>query len=184
MQVTRTFLFYARAINGTMLTTLSALASKQANFTEHTMQKCKQFLDYAATHPNAVLTYCASNMVLAVYSDASYLSEPGTFSCAGGHMFMAGQEEIPLNNSAVLNISQIMKSVMPLAAEAELGALCINSKTAVPMRKMLKELGHPQPPTPMQTDNSTAYSVLNNKITPKATKAIDMRFHWLQCHNA
>jgi hypothetical protein len=45
MQVTGTFLFYACAINGTMLTTLSALALEQANPTEHTMQKCKQFLD-------------------------------------------------------------------------------------------------------------------------------------------
>jgi hypothetical protein len=99
-------------------------------------------------------------------------------------MFMAGQEEIPLNNGAILNISQIIKLVMSLAAEAELGALFINAKTAVPMRKTLKELRHSQPPTPMQTDNSTAYGVLNNKITPKATKAINMRFHWLRCRDA
>jgi hypothetical protein len=47
---------------------------------------------------------------------------------------------------------------------------------------MLKELGHPQPPTPMQTDNKTANDLLTNKIMPKALKAMDMRFHWLQCH--
>jgi hypothetical protein len=41
---------------------------------------------------------------------------------------------------------------------------------------MLQELGHPQPPTPIQTNNSTAYGVINsNKIQPKATKAMDMR---------
>jgi hypothetical protein len=178
MQVTGTFVFYARAVDGTMLTALSALASEQANPTEHTMQKWKQFLDYATTHPNAVLTYRASNMILAVHSDASYLSKPGARSRAGGHMFMAGHEEIPLNNGAILNISQIIKLVMSSAAEAELGALFINAKTAVPMRKTLEELGHPQPPTLMQTDKSTAYGILNNKITPKATKAIDMHFHW------
>jgi hypothetical protein len=171
MQVTGTFLFYARAIEGTMLTTLSALALEQSNPTEHTIQKCKKILDYAATHPDAVLTYRASNMVLAVHSDASYLSKPGACSCAGGHMFMAGQEEIPFNNGAVLNISQIIKLVMSLAAEAELGALFINAKTSVPMSKTLKELGHPQPPTPMQTNNSTAYGVLNNKITPKSNQS-------------
>jgi hypothetical protein len=184
MQVTGTFLFYARAVDGTKLTALSALTSEEANPTEHTMQKCKQFFDYAATHPNAVLTYRPSNMVLTVHSDASYLSKPVTRSRAGGHMIMAGQEEIPLNNGAVLNISQIIKLVMSLAVEAELGALFINPKTAVPMRKTLEELGHPQPPTPMQTDNSTAYGVLNNKITSKATKAINICFHWLQCHDA
>jgi hypothetical protein len=184
MQVTGTFLFYAQAVDGTMLTALSALTSEHANPTEHTMQTCKQFLDYAATHPDAVPTYRASNMVLAIHSDASYLSKPGTSSCAGGHMFMAGQEEIPVNKGAILNISQIIKLVMSLAAETELGAHFINAKTAVPNCKMLKELKHPQPPTPMQTNNSTAYGVLNNKITPKATKAIDMRFHWLQCRDA
>ncbi len=66
--------------------------------------------------------------------------------------------------TAILNISQIINLVMSLAVEAELGALFVNAKTAVPMRKTLKELGHPQPPTPMQTNSSTAYSVLNNKL--------------------
>ena len=45
---------------------------------------------------------------------------------------------------------------MSSAAEAKLGALFINAKIAIPMRKTLEELGHPQPQTPVQTDNSTA----------------------------
>ena len=32
----------------------------------------------------------------------------------------------------------------------------------------------------MQTDNSTAEGVINGKILPKQTKAMDMRFHWLR----
>jgi hypothetical protein len=32
----------------------------------------------------------------------------------------------------------------------------------------------------VQTDNSTACGVVNNKIQPKATKAMDMRFYWLK----
>ena len=59
-----------------MLTALSAIASAQANPTQETMKKCKKFLNYAATHPDAVLTYRASDMVLACHSDASYLIEP------------------------------------------------------------------------------------------------------------
>ena len=35
-----------------------------------------QFMDYVATQEEAVLTFNASNMILAVHSDASYLSEP------------------------------------------------------------------------------------------------------------
>ena len=41
---------------------------------------------------------------------------------------MAGHEEIPTNNGAVLNISQIIRAVMPSAAEAEIGALFINGR--------------------------------------------------------
>jgi hypothetical protein len=69
---------------------------------------------------------------------------------------------------------------MSSVAEAELGGLFINAKTAVPIQKMLEELGHRQPPTPIQTDNSTACGVVNNEIQPKATKAMDMRFYWLK----
>ena len=131
----------------------------------------------------AVLTYKASDMVLAVHSDASFLSKPKARSRAGGHMFMSANNDIPTNNGAVLNILQIIRAVMPSAAEAELGALFINAKTAVSMRHTLEELGHPQPQTPIQTDNKTANDLLT-KIMPKALKAMDMRFHWLCCRDA
>jgi hypothetical protein len=148
------------------------------------MALCKGFLDFMASQEEAVLTYRASDMILAIHSDASYLSEPKSRSRAGGHMFMAGREEIPSNNGAVLNISQIIRAVMSSAAEAEIGALFINAKTAVSMRQTLIELGHPQPRTPMQTDNATAHALLTNKILPKALKAMDMRFRWLKCREA
>ena len=99
-------------------------------------------------------------------------------------MFMAGDEEIQINNGAVLNILQIIKSVMSSAAEAEVGALFINAKTAISIHTTLKELGHLQSRTPIQTDNSTAHALFINKILPKALKAMDMRFHWLRCRDA
>jgi hypothetical protein len=94
------------------------------------MRLTKQFLDYMSTMEEAILTFHASDMVLAIHSDASYLSEPNARSRAGSHMFMAGKENIPRNNGAVLNISQIIKAVMSSAAEAELGALFINTKSS------------------------------------------------------
>ncbi len=92
---------------------------------------------------------------------------------------MAGRDDIPTNNGAILNILQIIRAVMSPTAEAELSALFINAKTTVSMCHTLKELGHPQPPTPIQTDNKTAHDLLTNKIMPKALKAMDMHFHWL-----
>jgi hypothetical protein len=163
-----------------MLTRLSTLASEQSAPTEATMDKCLQFLDYMASQEEAILTYKASTMVLAIHSNASYLSKPKACSRASGHMFMAGKEEILINNGAVLNISQIIKAVMLSTAEAELAALFINAKAAVSMRQMLKELSHTQMQTLMQTNNSTAHALITNKILPKVLKAMDMQFHWLQ----
>ena len=120
-------------------------------------------------------------MIIAVHSDASYLSETNARSRAGGHFFLSENDEFPTNNGAVLTIAQIIKVVMSSAAEAEIGALYINSREAIPQRHLLEEMGHPQPPTPIQINNTTALGVVTNTIQPKRTKAMDMRFHWLRC---
>jgi hypothetical protein len=90
-------------------------------------------LDYAATHPDAVVTYKASDMVLAIHSDASYLSEPKAWSRAGGHYFLSSDGSNPPNNGGILNVAKIIKAVMSLAAKAKLGTFFINAKTAVPI---------------------------------------------------
>ena len=53
------------------------------------------------------------------------------------------------------------------------------AREAVYIRIILEELGHTQPPTPVQTNNSIADAVINGKIIPKLIKAMDMQFHWL-----
>jgi hypothetical protein len=73
---------------------------------------------------------------------------------------------------------------MSSAAKAKLGVLCLNAKEAVYLRQILEETGHPQPKTPIQTNNTAAEGVINNKIQPKRTKAMDMRFHWLHDREA
>ena len=88
-------------------------------------------------------------MVLAIHRGASYLSKSKARNRAGGHWFMAENGEILAKNGAVMNVLQIIEALMSSAAEAELGALFINYKLAVPARKTLEELGHPQPKTPM-----------------------------------
>ena len=179
-QVLGTFLYYARAVDSTMLVALSAIASEQAAPTTATMDKVMQFLDYAASQDEAILTYHASDMVLALHSDASYLSESKARSRAGGHFFMSKDTEMPPNNGAVLTVAQIIKAVMSSAAESEIGAMYINAREAVPARQALETMGHPQPRTPMQTDNQAAHAVVSNNIQPKRTKPMDMRFHWLR----
>jgi hypothetical protein len=183
-QVIGILLFYGRAFNSTILVGLSSLTAAQAKPTKHTVFLIKWLLDYAATNPDAILTYKKSNMVIAVHSDASYLSKPSACSRVGGYFFCSSNVDDPLNNIAVLNISKILKAVMSSAAKAKLGALYINACAAIPMRHLLKEMRHKQPPTPIQTDNSTAHGVITNNIKPRRTKAIDMRFHWLWCRDS
>ena len=73
---------------------------------------------------------------------------------------------------------------MTYAAEAELGALYITAQKMVPTRQTFIEMGWPQPPTPIQTDNTTAEGVVNNKIVTKKLKSMDLRLHWLRCREA
>jgi hypothetical protein len=68
---------------------------------------------------------------------------------------------------------------MSSATKAELAALFIMACDAVFIRIILEELCHTQPSTPLQTDNSMVDGVINGKVQPKQTKAMDMRFHWL-----
>ena len=67
---------------------------------------------------------------------------------------------------------------MASAAAAEVGALYMTVQEALAIRQCLIELGHPQPPTPMKTDNSTAQGILTGTMKQKRSKAIDMRFYW------
>ena len=120
-----------------MLPALSSISTQQANPTKHTMAKVNQFLDYSSTHPHATITYQSSDMVLVVHSDASYLSELKARSRAGGHFFMSSDTNNPPNNGAIMTIAQIIKAVMSSAEEAELAALFVNFREAVPARNAL-----------------------------------------------
>ncbi len=121
----------------------------------------QQFLDYATTKEPAVTTYRASDMVLAIHSNAGYLNEEGARSCVGGHHFLSKNVAASSNNGAIYNKASIIKLVMSSAAEAKIGALYINAWKGVKERNILEEMGHTQPPTLIQTDNSTADGIIN-----------------------
>ena len=55
-----------------------------------------------------------------------------------------------------------------------------NGKTALTLRIALHELVFSQPPTPTTTDNSEAKSIVADKVRPKSTKAMYMRFYWMK----
>ena len=175
-QIIRTFLFYGHAIDPTLLTALSELSSAQATATEATKRACQQFLDYCASHPDGSIHYHASDMILKLHSDSSYINAVGAHSRQGSHLYLRNKSEPDILNGAVLNLSAIMKMVLSSAAEAEFGALFPNTKEATPLGTTLEELGHPQPPTPGLVDNSTAVGLAIDTLTQRRSCAIDMHF--------
>ena len=69
---------------------------------------------------------------------------------------------------------------MGSAAKTKVGGLYTNALELSPMRTILKELDHSQPPTPIQTDNSTADWIMNKTIKQKQSKTMDKQFYKLQ----
>jgi hypothetical protein len=120
-------------------------------------------------------------MILHIYSDAAYLTEPKARSRAGGHHYLGNLPGKPnILNGLILNISNVLKGVMSSAAKAEIGALYLNAKEATVICTTLAEMGHPQPATPIETDNSTACGIMNRTVKQVRSKAIDMRFYWVR----
>jgi hypothetical protein len=148
-QVVGALLYYGRAIDGTIMTSISSLASQHATATEGTEAKLIQ-----------ILNYCA----------------------AGGHFFMSStpRNGVQQHNGLILTLSTILRMMVASAAEAEIGALFLNVKEGVNIRNTLKEMGHPQLATPMQTDNTTAHGILCGTCKQQRSKSIDMRFYWVR----
>jgi hypothetical protein len=131
-QVLGVLIYYGRAVNSTALVALGSIASAQATPTAQTMTLTKILLDYVAMQPDFILIYEKSDMVLAVHSDASYLSEAVARSREGGHFFMSSNIKGPPDNGAIINTSTIIKSVMSSAAKAELAGLYIKHHRQYP----------------------------------------------------
>ena len=91
-------MYYARAVDSTVLPALNSIASEQASATETTEKKAAQLLNYLATHSKAVVRYYDSDMILNIHSDASYLSESRARSRIAGDIVMGS---VPVNGRPI-----------------------------------------------------------------------------------
>ncbi len=112
-------------------------------------------------------------MILNIHSDASYLSATCGKSRAGGYFFLRSLpkdgEPIQLNVNITVTCA-ILKFVSALAAKAKLGALFLNTQQAKFIHLILQKLGHPQPPTPVNVDNTTIVGIINNTIKKQCSR--------------
>jgi hypothetical protein len=88
---TGSVLYYARAVDPTVLMPLNDIATEQTKATEKTQATTNQLLDYLVAHPDAIIRYHASDMILHIHSDASYLSVSNARSRLGGLFFVRRQ---------------------------------------------------------------------------------------------
>ena len=117
------------------------------------------------TNSTAVIYFRSSDMILNVHSDASYVSAGKERSRAGPYFFLGSMphngDPIQLNGNIPITCA-ILKLVATSAAETKPGALFVNTKEARVIRLIVYELGHPQPPTPIHIDNTTAVGIFNS----------------------
>ena len=175
-------LYYGRAVDDTILPALSAIASEQPCATESAEKKVLKLLNYLATHPEAKVRFHASDMILNIHSDASYLSETRARIRLAGYFSHSSKttkgEKIKMNGNIFMSCG-IFKIVVYSAAEAELGALFLNIKQGKVLRILLEELGHKQPPTPAHCDNSTATGIANDSMKKQRSRSMEMQFFWV-----
>jgi hypothetical protein len=104
-------------------------------------------------------------MRLICHSDASYLSETGSRSRAGGFAFLG--ENLESHNHGIGSLSQIIENVVSSAAEAEYASLFKNGQRCCIFQNILADIGYPQIETPIVTDNTTARDTAKRAIKSK-----------------
>jgi hypothetical protein len=83
-------------------------------------------------------------------------------------------------NGFIRATSTVIPTVVGSAMEASYAAMYLNAQDATVDRQTLIDLGHPQYSTLITYDNSTAGNLANGTAKVKRSKAVGMRYHWIQ----
>jgi hypothetical protein len=119
-KVTGSILYYARAVDPTVLMPLNDITTEQTKATEKTQATMHQMLDYLATHPDATIRYHASGMILHIHSDASYPSVSNARDRRRGLFFLGNKpHEQEILYGSILNVAAVIKNVVASATESE-----------------------------------------------------------------
>jgi hypothetical protein len=119
-------------------------------------------------------------MLLRVLSDASFLSRPNAGSVAGGLSYLGLTDDDDWVNHPISCHSTRIPVVCSFVAEAEYAGLYAAARIATEERKILANMGHPQPATPLFCDNEVAIGIAADTVSQRMSKATDMRLHWIR----
>jgi hypothetical protein len=87
-KITGSVLYYSRAVYPTVIMPINDIAMEQTTAMGKTQTSTSQLLDYLSTHPDATNRFYASDMILHIHSDASYLSVSKARSRLGGLFYL------------------------------------------------------------------------------------------------
>ncbi len=173
-------LYYGRCVDDRILPATCALASEQASPTLSTMARLQRLLGYIAAYPDGRKIFRASDMLLRVLSDASFLSRPNADSVAGGLSYLGLTDDDDWVNHPISCHSTRIPVVCSFVAKAECAGLYAAARIATEERKILANMGHPQPATPLFCDNEVAIGIAADTVSQRMSKATDMRLHWIR----
>ena len=179
-QVVGVLLFYARAVDATLVYPVSKVATGLARPTQTLLSEVRRLLDYVATYPDASVTVHPSGMVLRGESDASWAAETGSRSRLAGVWFLGSSSDDTPFNAPVECTSVASKTVALSAAEAEYVALFHNAQKGARLKLTLGELGYPQGAVPVKTDSECAWGLATGTRQGRRTKAVLLRYDWLK----
>jgi len=173
-------LYYGRVVDSRFLPATGFLSSYQSSPTLKNMLAMERLLQYASSHRHGCKIYRPSDMFLKPLTDASFNSRPKGASTAGSFHFLGVASDPSFYNAPISCHSTRIPVVCSSVMEAEYGGIYAAARIATTERQILKSLGYPQPPTPLFCDNECAVQLANQAITPKHSKSICLRFHWIQ----
>ena len=148
------------------------------------MEELTQLLDYLATNPDMKLTFFTRNMLLGIHNDASFMRFTKAKIRYAGYLYLGNavktKDRCQTPNGPIHIACKGFKYEVGSSSEAELGVLYHNGQHGSYIWMILEELGYPQPPTPMMTDNQAAKLIANDIGKQKRYRAINMRFYWIK----
>jgi hypothetical protein len=113
-------------------------------------------------------------------SDASFLSRPNAGSVAGGLSYLGLTDDDDWVNHPISCHSTRIPVVCSFVAEAEYAGLHAAAHIATEERKILANMGHPQPAIPLFCDNEVAIGIAADTVSQRMSKATDMHLHWIR----
>ena len=87
---------------------------------------------------------------------------------------------MPSENGPVHVEFSITRKVMASAIKAELGGFFGKCQKEISIHTSLAETVHPQPPTPVENNNTEGNSIADGMEKQKISRAIDKIFYWVQ----